>query len=182
MSVLNSEQDHQEISQQMLENVWSSLKLCRNIWDIPLTVGEKKRCLLCSRTKVLMRLLLNVELHSLYLLFSSILGRSCLGSLDLRKISKYLSQFQTQYQDLPLRGSVWNWAPRLLVLCFQNWQSKYLNFVFGDCAIGSPCAAAVSHSIIPFLAFYSSSLPFLYPLLPLSLSSWIKNWKFHLHV
>ncbi|XP_069411368.1 NADH dehydrogenase [ubiquinone] 1 beta subcomplex subunit 4 isoform X1 [Ovis canadensis] len=45
-------------------------------------------------------------------------GRSCLDSLDLCKISKCLSQFQTQYQDLPLRSSVRNWAPHLLVLRF----------------------------------------------------------------
>lgn len=127
--------------------MWSSLKLCRNIWDIPLTVGEKKGCRLCSRTKVLMRLLLSVELHFLYLLFSFVLGRSCLDSLDLCKISKCLSQFQTQYQDLPLRSSVRNWAPHLLVLRFQNWQSKYLNLVFGDCVIGSCCAGCSSLSL-----------------------------------
>lgn len=145
--------------------MWSSLKLYRSIWDIPLTVGEKKGCLLCSRTKVLMRLLLSVELHFLYLLFSFILGRSCLDSLDLCKISKCLSQFQTQYQDLPLRSSVRNWAPHLLVLCFQNWQSKYLNLVFGNCVIGSCCAGC------SYLSLDNSFLGFLLLLLTFPLSS-----------
>ena len=139
---------------EMCDRLWSYVGIF-GIFLIPLTVGEKKGCLLCSRTKVLMRLLFSVELHFLYLLFSFTLGRSCLGSLDLRKISKYLSQFQTQYQDLPLRSTVWNWAPRLLVLRFQNWQSKYLDRVFGDCVISSCCAGcsclSLDNSLLGFL-------------------------------
>ena len=93
--------------------------------------------------------------------------RSCLDSLDLCKISKYLSQFQTHSQDLTLRSSIWNWAPLLLVLCFQNWQSKYWGLIFTFCVISSPgwlqlFLLSIATSLPPILTpllFYLYSFP-----------------------
>lgn len=124
-------------------NERSSLKLFRNIQGLPLTMVEHKSHLLCCPTEVLLRLFqCRPDLSSCNFLFSWFSGRSCLDSLDLCKISKYLSKFQTHSQDLALGRSVWNWAPFLLVLCFQNWQSKYWGLMFHSVWLVPPVLAA----------------------------------------
>lgn len=46
--------------------------------------------------------------------------RSCFDSLDLHKISKRLSQFQTHSQGLTLRSCDWNWVPLLWYYNFRT--------------------------------------------------------------